>query len=79
MYIFSCILLICWSILGSFDSTYYHDKKYSLHIHSESIKEHLYHTIRSICYPIIVFSLETKLLSSGNLITIVPPDNPFPT
>ena len=30
-------------------------------------------------FPIIVFSLETKLLSLGNFITIVPPDNPLPT
>ena len=51
------ILLVCWSLLGSFDLTYYHDKKYSLHLYSESIREHLYHTVRSICYPIIVFSL----------------------
>ena len=30
-------------------------------------------------FPIIVFSLEIKLLSSGNLIEIVAPDKPFPT
>ena len=54
------ILLICWSLLGSFDLTYFHDKKYSLHLYSESIREHLYHTIRSICYPIIVLSLFYK-------------------
>ena len=54
------ILLVCWSLLGSFDLTYYHDKKYSLHLYSESIREHLYHTVRSICYPIIVFSLFYK-------------------
>ena len=30
-------------------------------------------------FPIIVFSFETRLLSSCNLITIVPPDNPFAT
>ena len=60
MYIVAFILLVCWSLLGSFDLTYYHDKKYSLHLHSESIREHLYHTVRSICYPIIVFSLFYK-------------------
>ena len=60
MYITASILLIMWSLLGSFDLTYYHDKKYSLHLHSESIREHLYHTVRSICYPIIVFSLFYK-------------------
>ena len=54
------ILLVCWSLLGSFDLTYYHDKKYPLHLYSESIREHLYHTVRSICYPIIVFSLFYK-------------------
>ena len=54
------ILLVCWSLLGSFDLTYYHDKKFSLHLYSESIREHLYHTVRSICYPIIVFSLFYK-------------------
>ena len=30
-------------------------------------------------FPIIVFSLDTKLLSSGSLIVIVAPDKPFPT
>ena len=60
MYLVAFILLVCWTLLGSFDLTYYHDKKYSLHLYSESIKEHLYHTIRSICYPIIVFSLFYK-------------------
>ena len=60
MYIVAFILLVCWSLLGSFDLKYYHDKKYSLHIHSESIKEHCYHTVRSICYPIIVFTLFYK-------------------
>ena len=60
MYITASILLIMWSLLGSFDSTYYHDKKHSLHLHNESIREHLYHTIRAICYPIIVFSLFYK-------------------
>ena len=30
-------------------------------------------------FPIIVFSLEIKLLSSCSLIIIVAPDNPFPT
>ena len=57
MYMIASILLIFWSLLGSFDSTFYHDKKYALYLHSSSIKEHLYHTIRSICYPIIIFSL----------------------
>ena len=52
MYMVAFILLVCWSLLGSFDLTYYHDKKYSLHLYSESIREHLYHTVRSICYPI---------------------------
>ena len=60
MYIITLILLLFWSLLGSFDSTYYHEKKYSLHLHNESIKEHLYHTIRAICYPIIIFSLFYK-------------------
>ena len=60
MYMIAFILLILWSILGSFDLTYYHDKKYSLHLYSESIREHLYHTIRSICYPIIILSLFYK-------------------
>ena len=30
-------------------------------------------------FPIIVFSLDIKLLSSDSLITIVAPDNPLPT
>ena len=29
MYMIVFILLILWSILGSFDAAYYHDKKYS--------------------------------------------------
>ena len=33
----------------------------------------------STVFPMIVFSLEIKLLSSGSLIEIVAPDNPFPT
>ena len=60
MYITAFILLVLWSLIGSFDATYYHDKKYSLHLHSGSIREHLYHTIRAICYPIIIFSLFYK-------------------
>lgn len=60
MYIVAFILLVCWSLLGTFDLIYYHDKKYSLHLYTESIREHLYHTIRSICYPIIIFSLFYK-------------------
>ena len=60
MYLTTSILLILWSLVGSFDAAYYHDKKYSLHLHSESIKEHLYHTIRVICYPFIIFSLFYK-------------------
>ena len=60
MYIIAFILLLLWSLVGSFDASYYHDKKYSLHLYPESIREHLYHTIRAICYPIIVFSLFYK-------------------
>ena len=30
-------------------------------------------------FPMIVFSLDTKLLSSVSLIVIMPPDKPFPT
>ena len=60
MYIVACILLVCWSLLGSFDLTYYHDRKYSLHLYSESIREHVYHTVRSICYPVIIYSLFYK-------------------
>ena len=60
MYIVACILLVLWSLVGSFDASYYHDKKYSLHLYSDSIKEHLYHTVRSVCYPIIIFSLFYK-------------------
>ena len=60
MYITAFILLVLWSLVGSFDVSYYHDKKYSLYLHVESIREHLYHTIRAICYPIIVFSLFYK-------------------
>ena len=60
MYLVVFILLVCWSLLGSFDLTFYHDKKYSLHLYSESSREHFYHTVRSICYPIIVFSLFYK-------------------
>ena len=60
MYMIALILLILWSLLGSFDLAYYHDKKYSLHLHAESIREHFYHTVRSICYPIIIFSLFYK-------------------
>ena len=60
MYIIAFILLILWSLVGSFDSAYFHDKKYSLHLYPESIREHLYHTIRATCYPIIIFSLFYK-------------------
>ena len=60
MYMVAFIFLVLWTLAGSFDASYYHDKKYSLHLHSESIKEHLYHTVRSVCYPIIVFSLFYK-------------------
>ena len=60
MYFIAFILLVLWSLVGSFDVSYYHDKKYSLYLFPESIREHLYHTIRAICYPIIVFSLFYK-------------------
>jgi len=60
MYIIAFSLLVIWSLIGSFDATFYHDKKYSLHIYSESIKEHIFHTVRAICYPIIVFTLFFK-------------------
>ena len=60
MYMVAFIFLVLWTLAGSFDASYYHDKKYSLHLHSDSIKEHLYHTVRSVCYPIIVFSLFYK-------------------
>ena len=60
MYMIALILLILWSLLGSFDLTYYHNKKYSLHLYPESIREHLYHTVRATCYPIIIFSLFYK-------------------
>ena len=60
MYMIAFILLILWSLVGSFDIKYYHDKKYSLYLFSESIREHLYHTVRATCYPIIVFSLSYK-------------------
>ena len=60
MYITAFILLTLWSLVGSFDAAYYHDKKHSLHLYSSSIKEHFYHTVRAICYPIIIFSLFYK-------------------
>ena len=60
MYSIAFILLILWSLVGAFDASYYHDKKYSLHLYSSSIKEHLYHTVRATCYPIIIFSLFYK-------------------
>ena len=60
MYLLAFILLILWSLVGSFDVSYYHDKKYSLYLHADSIKEHIYHTARATCYPIIVFTLFYK-------------------
>ena len=60
MHSIAFILLILWSLVGAFDASYYHDKKYSLHLYSNSIKEHLYHTVRATCYPIIIFSLFYK-------------------
>ena len=60
MYTLAFILLVLWSLVGSFDASYYHDKRFSLHLYSDSIKEHLFHTVRATCYPIIVFSLFYK-------------------
>lgn len=60
MYIIAFTLLILWSLVGSFDVTYYHNKKYSLYLYAESIREHIYHTVRAVCYPIMVFSLFYK-------------------
>ena len=63
MFLVAFVLLICWSILGSFDLRYYHENKYSLHLHPESIREHSFHTVRAICYPIIIFTLFYKNFS----------------
>ena len=60
MYFIAFILLVLWALVGSFDASYYHDKKFSLHMYPDSIREHLYHTIRATCYPIIIFALFYK-------------------
>ena len=57
MYFIAFVLLLLWSLVGAFDAMYFHDKEHSLHFNVTCFKEHLFHTIRAICYPIIVFTL----------------------
>ena len=60
MYLLAFIFLILWSAVGSFDSAYFHDKKFSLHLYADCKKEHFCHTIRAICFTVIIFSLFYK-------------------
>jgi len=52
--------LICLAlaiVLGAIDGTYYHLKKYQLHLHAESRFEHQLHTIRAFLFAPIVWLL----------------------
>ena len=60
MYLLAFIFLVLWSTVGSFDSAYFHDKKFSLHLYADCKKEHFCHTIRAICFTVIIFSLFYK-------------------
>lgn len=48
------VLLALFSVLGAFDASWFHFKKYRLHAHPDTWREHLWHTGRAVLYPLWV-------------------------
>ncbi len=57
MIIASTVCLVVFGILAIVDGVYYHDIKYKLYQDKESILEHIYHTIRAVMFPIMMYCL----------------------
>ena len=51
------VCLVVFGILAIVDGVYYHDIKYKLYQDKESILEHIYHTIRAVMFPIMMYCL----------------------
>jgi len=56
-FITTSVLLVCFGLLGIFDSLYLHILKYRLYNHPESKTEHLTHTVRTILFLVILYYL----------------------
>lgn len=54
------ILLMLFALLAIIDGFYLHIIKYKLYSHAESKKEHLFHTIRAILFPAMLYFLFLK-------------------
>lgn len=57
MILIATIFMVLFGILGIWDGIYYHDYKYKLWQHKESIIEHIIHTFRSVAFPVVVYYL----------------------
>ena len=55
MIIAATVCLVVFGILAIVDGAYYHDIKYKLYQDKESILEHIYHTIRAVMFPIMMY------------------------
>ena len=55
MIIASTVCLVLFGILAIIDGVYYHDIKYKLYKDKESILEHIYHTIRAVMFPFMMY------------------------
>ena len=51
------VCLVVFGILAIVDGVYYHDIKYKLYQDKESILEHIYHTVRAVMFPIMLYCL----------------------
>ena len=55
MIIAATVCLVVFGILAIVDGAYYHNIKYKLYQDKESILEHIYHTIRAVMFPIMMY------------------------
>ncbi|MBT6391267.1 MAG: hypothetical protein HOJ69_08540, partial [Candidatus Marinimicrobia bacterium] len=57
MIIAATVFMVLFGLMSIVDGLYYHDYKYKLYLHKESILEHIMHTFRAVAFPLVVYYL----------------------
>ncbi len=57
MIIAATVFMVLFGLMSIVDGMYYHDYKYKLYLHKESILEHIMHTFRAVAFPLVVYYL----------------------
>jgi len=65
MIIAATVFMVLFGLMSIVDGLYYHDYKYKLYLHKESILEHIMHTFRAVHFPLWYIIYSKMILAAG--------------